>query len=110
MIRLLLVDDQTLIVEGLAVMLSLEADFQVVGTADNGQTAIEQVAALEPDVVLMDIRMPVMDGREAARILSQQFPKVKVLVLLNQLQILCSDLNYQQLLYQLYIYLNGTKL
>ena len=80
MIRLLLVDDQTLIVEGLAVMLSLEADFQVVGTADNGQTAIEQVAALEPDVVLMDIRMPVMDGREAARILSQQFPKVKVLV------------------------------
>ncbi|MEO0374174.1 MAG: response regulator transcription factor [Cyanobacteria bacterium P01_A01_bin.17] len=81
MIRLFLVDDQTLIVQGLAVMLALEADFQVVGTADNGQTAIKQVATLKPDVVLMDIRMPVMDGREATRILTQQFPKVKVLVL-----------------------------
>ncbi|GET41699.1 response regulator [Microseira wollei] len=81
MIRLLLADDQSLICQGLKAMLTLEPDLQVVGTADNGETAIEQVAALQPDVVLMDVRMPVMDGREATRIICQQFPEVKVLVL-----------------------------
>jgi DNA-binding NarL/FixJ family response regulator len=80
-IRLLLVDDQSLICQGLKAMLALEEDLQVVGTANNGETAIEQVAALQPDVVLMDMRMPVMDGREATRIITQQFPNVKVLVL-----------------------------
>ncbi|WP_414567612.1 response regulator [Nostoc sp. CCY 9925] len=81
MIRLLLVDDQSLICQGLKAMLTLEPDLQVVGTADNGETAIEQVAALQPDVVLMDVRMPVMDGREATRIICQQYPETKVLVL-----------------------------
>jgi RNA polymerase sigma factor (sigma-70 family) len=81
MIRLLLVDDQSLICQGLKAMLSLEADLEAVGTADNGELAIEQVAALTPDVVLMDLRMPVMDGREATRLISQQYPDVKVLVL-----------------------------
>jgi DNA-binding NarL/FixJ family response regulator len=81
MIRLLLVDDQSLICQGLKAMLSLETDLEVVGTADNGELAIEQVAALTPDVVLMDLRMPVMDGREATRLISQQYPDVKVLVL-----------------------------
>jgi len=81
MIRLLLVDDQSLICEGLKAMLTLEPDLQVVGTADNGQAAIEQVTALQPDVVLMDVRMPVMDGREATRMIAAQFPDIKVLVL-----------------------------
>lgn len=81
MIRLLLVDDQSLICQGLKAMLTLEPDLQVVGTADNGETAIEQVAALQPDLVLMDVRMPVMDGREATRIICQQYPETKVLVL-----------------------------
>jgi DNA-binding NarL/FixJ family response regulator len=81
MIRLLLVDDQSLICQGLKAMLSLEADLEVIGTADNGEMAIEQVALLKPDVVLMDLRMPVMDGREATRLISEQFPSVKVLVL-----------------------------
>ncbi|TBR56840.1 DNA-binding response regulator [Westiellopsis prolifica IICB1] len=81
MIRLLLVDDQTLIRDGIRAMLNLEADLEVVGTADNGENAIAQVKALEPDVVLMDIRMPVMDGREATGIISQQFPNIKVIVL-----------------------------
>jgi DNA-binding NarL/FixJ family response regulator len=81
MIRLLLVDDQSLICQGLKAMLTLEPDLQVVGTADNGETAIEQVAVLQPDVVLMDVRMPVMDGREATRIICQQYPDTKVLVL-----------------------------
>jgi DNA-binding NarL/FixJ family response regulator len=80
-IHLLLADDQSLICQGLKAMLELEADLQVVGCADNGETAIEQVAVLQPDVVLMDVRMPVMDGRAATRAIAQQFPQVKVLVL-----------------------------
>lgn len=81
MIRLLLVDDQNLICQGLKAMLSLEADLEVVGIANNGEVAIEQVATLQPDVVLMDVRMPIMDGREATRMITQQYPQVKVLVL-----------------------------
>ncbi|NCJ07145.1 response regulator [Synechococcales cyanobacterium C] len=81
MIRLLLVDDQSLICQGLKAMLSLEADLEVVGTAQSGEKAVEQVATLQPDVVLMDVHMPGMDGREATRLISQQFPTVKVLVL-----------------------------
>lgn len=81
MINLLLVDDHNLICQGLKAMLALEPDLQVVGTADNGKTAIEQVAALQPDVVIMEVRMPVMDGTEATRIITQQFPNIKVLIL-----------------------------
>jgi DNA-binding NarL/FixJ family response regulator len=81
MIRLLLVDDQRLICQGLAAVLNQEDDLEVVGSAENGQMAIAQVKALQPDVVLMDIRMPVMTGIEATRLLAEQFPSVKVLVL-----------------------------
>jgi DNA-binding NarL/FixJ family response regulator len=81
MISLLLVDDQSLIRQGLTAMLELEPDLQVVGSAENGETALEQVATLQPDVVLMDMRMPVMDGRAATRKIAQQFPDIKVLVL-----------------------------
>ena len=81
MIRLLLVDDQALIRNGIKAMLNLEPDLEVVGTADNGENAIEQVEALQPDVVLMDMRMPVMDGRDATRIISERFPNIKVIVL-----------------------------
>jgi DNA-binding NarL/FixJ family response regulator len=81
MIRLLLVDDQSLICQGLQAVLNQEADLEVVGTAENGQAAIELVAKLQPDVVLMDIRMPVMTGIEATRLIGEQFPDIKVLVL-----------------------------
>ena len=81
MIRLLLVDDQSLICQGLKAMLSLEEDLEVVGIAHNGEQALTQVEALQPDVVLMDLRMPVMDGREATRKIYQQHPHIKVLVL-----------------------------
>ncbi len=80
MIRLLLVDDQELVCQGLQAMLNLESDLEVVGIANNGQTAVQQVESLQPDVVLMDIRMPIMDGREATRIICQRFPDTKVLV------------------------------
>ena len=80
MIHLLLVDDQELVCQGLKAMLNLESDIEVVGVANNGQVAIQQVEALQPDIVLMDIRMPIMDGREATRIICQRFPDTKVLV------------------------------
>lgn len=81
MINLLLVEEHNLICQGLKAMLTLEPDLQVVGTADNGKTAIEQVATLQPDVVIMDVQMPVMDGKEATRIITQQFPNINVLIL-----------------------------
>jgi DNA-binding NarL/FixJ family response regulator len=81
MITLLLVDDQNLIRQGLKALLELEPDLEVVGEAENGEIAIERVKALQPQVVLMDIRMPVMDGVTATREICQLFPKVNVLVL-----------------------------
>lgn len=80
-IRLLLVDDQILVRQGLQAMLSLEPDLEIVGTAENGETAIAQVTALQPDVVLMDVRMPIMNGTTATQILCEQVPGIKILVL-----------------------------
>jgi YesN/AraC family two-component response regulator len=60
MIRLLLVDDQSLVQEGIKAVLNLEPDLEVVGTSDNGQSAVDLVETLNPDVVLMDMRMPIM--------------------------------------------------
>ncbi len=81
MIRLLLVDDQAIIREGLRNLLQAQADLDVVGEASQGQEAVEQAIALTPDVILMDIRMPVMDGVAATRALSQQLPDARILVL-----------------------------
>ncbi|MBD3884909.1 response regulator transcription factor [Phormidium tenue FACHB-886] len=81
MIKILLVDDQAIIRQGIKSLLDTKPDLQVIGDADNGKTAIAQVKELQPDVVLMDIRMPVMDGVTAIQLISQQFPMVKVLVL-----------------------------
>ncbi|HEY9641507.1 MAG TPA: response regulator transcription factor [Coleofasciculaceae cyanobacterium] len=81
MIRVLLVDDQNIMRQGLKALLQLEPDLQIVGDAENGQVAIQQVSALQPDVVLMDVRMPVMDGVAATKAIAQQFPSTKVLVL-----------------------------
>jgi DNA-binding NarL/FixJ family response regulator len=81
MIRLLLVDDQALFRQGLRGLLQLEADFEIVGEAENGQQAIELVAQLQPDVVLMDVRMPVCNGVEATQAIHQRYPWVRILVL-----------------------------
>ena len=81
MIRVLLVDDQQIIREGLGKLLQAKSDLEVVGEAENGQRAVEQTLSLQPDVVLMDVRMPVMDGVAATRTLQLQAPDVKVLVL-----------------------------
>jgi DNA-binding NarL/FixJ family response regulator len=81
MIRLLLVDDQSLVRQGLKAILSLESDLEVVGMAENGEQAISQVEILLPDVVLMDVRMPVMNGSTATKIICDRFPNIKVIVL-----------------------------
>jgi DNA-binding NarL/FixJ family response regulator len=80
-IRLLLVDDQSIIRRGLSAVLAVEPGLEVVGEADHGESAIALVNTLNPDVVLMDMRMPVMDGVAATRILSQQENAPKILVL-----------------------------
>ena len=67
MIRILLVDDQALVRAGFRMILDAEPDMEVVGEAGDGREAIDQVRSLRPDVVLMDIRMPELDGLEAAR-------------------------------------------
>lgn len=80
-IRVLLVDDQRLMRDGLHTLLDLESDITVVGEAESGQHALEEVATHQPDVVLMDVRMPGMDGVEATRRLQDQSPDVKVIIL-----------------------------
>ena len=80
-IRILLTDDQALFREGLRTLLSLESDFEIVGEAANGAEAIEAARALRPDLVLMDLRMPVMGGVEATRRVREVSPQSRVLVL-----------------------------
>ncbi|MBK6325772.1 MAG: response regulator transcription factor [Chloroflexi bacterium] len=80
-IRVLLVDDQALFREGLHTLLSVWPDLEVVGEAGNGQEALDAAARLKPDVVLMDLRMPVLDGVAATRRLLEKMPQVKIIVL-----------------------------
>ena len=81
MIRLLLVDDQSIVREGLASLLQVQPDLEIVGEAENGKIAIDLAIASKPDVVLMDLRMPVMDGIAATEIISREIPEIKTLVL-----------------------------
>ncbi|MGF1486873.1 MAG: response regulator [Prochloraceae cyanobacterium] len=81
MITLLIVDDQSLIRRGLKALLKLEDCLEIVGEADNGKSAIERVAQLKPNVVLMDVRMPIMDGVAATKEIARNFPATKILVL-----------------------------
>lgn len=79
--KVLIVDDDALIREGLELLLGIEPDFQVVGTASNGQEAFEICRKEKPDVVLMDIRMPVMDGVLGTKLIKSHFKDVKVVIL-----------------------------
>lgn len=81
MIRVLIVDDQDIVRAGLRVIVGASPNIEVVGTAADGYEALEQVAALRPDLVVMDLNMPGMNGVRATQALSEQFPEIKILIL-----------------------------
>lgn len=80
-IRILIADDHTIVRQGLARLLEDQPDFKVVGEAYDGRMAIEKAMALLPDVVVMDIAMPLLNGIEAARRIRKNLPKIKILIL-----------------------------
>lgn len=80
-LNVLIVDDQRLMRDGLRTLLELEADLHVVGEAEDGAAALAAYEALEPDVVLMDIRMPGMDGVQATRRICERWPEARILIL-----------------------------
>ncbi len=80
-ISVLIADDHTIVRSGVRLLLEAETDIRVVGEALNGREALELAESLQPDVVLMDITMPEMDGLEATKQLKTRFPHINVLVL-----------------------------
>jgi len=80
-IRVMLVDDHLMVRRGLATFLKVFDDLELVGEAESGEAAVQLCAKLLPDVVLMDMRMPDMDGPTATRLIRQQYPKVQVVAL-----------------------------
>jgi len=81
MIRVFICDDQRIVCDGLQAILEADPDIEVVGVAYDGAEALELLAQAQPDVVLMDLKMPIMDGLQATRKIHQQHPEIKVLVL-----------------------------
>jgi DNA-binding NarL/FixJ family response regulator len=79
--KVIICDDQAIVRDGLEMLLKLEPDIQVVGVASDGAEAVEMVARRTPDLVLMDLKMPILNGIEATRQIRAKYPAVKVLVL-----------------------------
>jgi DNA-binding NarL/FixJ family response regulator len=79
--KVIICDDQAIVRDGLVMLLKLEPDIDVVGTAEDGAEAVEMVAEKAPDLILMDLKMPIMNGVEATRQVTMKHPEVKVLVL-----------------------------
>src|SRR4028118_85051 len=86
MIRVLITDDHSVVRQGLRMFLSLDPDIQVVGEASDGREALEMARELVPDVVLMDLLMPVMDGIEATRAIRSALPEVEIIALTSVLE------------------------
>jgi DNA-binding NarL/FixJ family response regulator len=85
-IRILIVDDHSVVRQGLQMFLRLDPELELVGEARNGLEAVEQARRLKPDVVLMDIMMPKMDGIEATRVIRQELPETEVIALTSVLE------------------------
>ncbi|MEN1938337.1 response regulator transcription factor [Paenibacillus sp. 102] len=81
MIRIMIVDDQSLIRDGLAMLLNLRSELEVVGTANDGDEVVQRAEQLQPEIILMDIRMPRINGVEGTRLIRERFPNMKVLML-----------------------------
>jgi NarL family two-component system response regulator LiaR len=79
--KVIICDDQAIVRDGLEMLLKLEPDIEVIGTAADGADAVDMVAIKRPEIVLMDLKMPVMNGVEATRRIKAKYPEVKVLVL-----------------------------
>lgn len=81
MLRLLICDDQEVVREGLHKILDSDPEIEVVGMAQDGNEAVEMAASCQPDLILMDLKMPVMNGVQATRLIQKKHPQVKILVL-----------------------------
>jgi two-component system, NarL family, response regulator LiaR len=84
-IRVLITDDHSVVRQGLRMFLSLDPDIEVVGEADNGRKSVTMARELKPDVILMDLLMPVMDGIEATQAIRSELPEVEVMALTSVL-------------------------
>jgi DNA-binding NarL/FixJ family response regulator len=85
-IRILLADDHAVVRQGLKMFLQLDADLEVVGEAENGEQAVRLASSLNPDVVLMDLLMPVMDGISATKAIRKEIPDTEVIALTSVLE------------------------
>ena len=81
MIKIMIADDQELIRESLRIVLNINSDMTVVGVAENGQEPIDMVRAKKPDVILMDVRMPILDGVQCTRLIKEAHPEVRIIIL-----------------------------
>lgn len=80
-IRVLVVDDHTIVRDGISALLALAGDIEVVGEATNGNEALQMIEKVQPEVVLMDVAMPIMGGLEATRRITKDYPNIKVLII-----------------------------
>lgn len=81
MIKILIADDQQLICDSLKIVLETQPDFKVTDTVSNGKEVLEAIKKNKPDIILMDVRMPVMDGTVCTKHVKQQYPEIKVIIL-----------------------------
>lgn len=95
-IKVLLADDQELILESLQIVLSMEEDLEIVGLAKNGEEALQGCERFKPDIVLMDVNMPVMDGVAATALIKERIPATKIVMLTSykEVEYVLSALSY----------------